>query len=755
MTTKPAGTVSPGDEHRARRWAWVVVLVACLLGGLSAVASQGLTGRLSQGGWTLESAESSRAETTLATRFGVVGPQLIVRADAPGPLDARRTAAAGREVCRRLEADPRVDQVTCAWPARDPKLRGTDGRSAVVLVHLRGDEQTVRTAARDVQDRFPERVGPLRVSMSGKALVLSETERLSERSLHRAELMAVPLVLLILLWVLGSLPAALLPVTVGALAAGVSMVFLRLLAEHVTVSAFALNITTILGFGLAVDYCLLLVRRHREETASGRRPREALTVMLRTSGRAVVYSAATLTVCLCSMLLFPQPLLKSVAYGGIAVVCASAAASLTVLPALLLLLGRHIDRFDLFARLRRPVPDVTRGRWFRLARSTMRHPVAATTGLLAVLLLLAAPVTDVRLGMYDERILPPSTRLAQVTRELRADFDPTVMDRAQVVLPRFGTGGRADSALDAYAERLSRVPDVRRVDAATGTYREGRRTAAPGRAAAAYTGAGGTWLAVVPERGLNPSSPEGSDQARALRAVPAPAPALVGGPGAALADLEDALTARLPFALGIIGAATLLLLTLFSRSVLIPLKALLLNVLTLGAASGVVVLVFQDGHFLSLLGDASATGVTDVVVPSLMFCLAFGLSLDYEVFLLSRIVEEHRRGHPTPMAVALGLQHTGRLFTSAALVFVTVAASLALSSLLLLKVFGVGLALAVLLDCTVVRALLVPALMKLFGDANWWFPALPGWARARPRPGAVPQSAGSAEELQPTGPPGR
>ncbi|MET9550060.1 MMPL family transporter [Streptomyces sp. NPDC006627] len=709
--------------------------------------SQGVTDRLTQGGWTLDTAESSRAEALLATQFDVLGPQLVVRADAPESVDAPAAAAAGKQLCRRLALDPQVDQVTCYWHINDPELRSRDGRSAASLVHLRGNERTVGKAARDVEDRFSDRAGPLQVSMSGKALVLSETERLSTQSLHRAELMAVPLVLIILLWVLGSLPAALLPVAVGAFTASATAGFLRVLSEHVTVSAFALNITTVLGFGLAVDYCLLLVQRYRDELTPGRRPGHALRRTLHTAGRTVGYSAAALTACMSSMLLFPQPLLRSVAYGGIAVVCASAVTTFTVLPALLIVLGRQLDRFDVFAPFRRPLLDPARGVWFRLAQRVMRRPAAVTGGVLILLMLLAAPAVDVRLGMYDERILPASAPVAQVTKGIRADFDTGMMDRANVVMPRFRADHETETALDAYARRLSRVPQVQRVKAATGTYRDGLLLAPPGRSAAQFTGRGGTWLSVVAEPGHNPSSPQGSILADNLRAVPAPAPALVGGAGAALADVERSLAARLPWALALICAATLLLLTFFSRSLVLPLKALLLNALSLTAASGIVVFVFQQGHLLFLLGDASATGVTDVIIPSLMFCLAFGLSMDYEVFLLARIVEEHRRGSPTPLAVALGLQHTGRLFTSAALVFITVAASLALSPLLPLKVFGVGLALAVLLDCTVVRALLVPAVVKLFGDANWWVPAPSARSRRQPARHSVPTALVPAKDL--------
>jgi RND superfamily putative drug exporter len=637
--------------------------------------------------------------------------------------------------------------VNCYWQDRDPKLRSADGRSAVVLVHVRGVEHAVRHVGKEVRHRFTGTWEGLRVSVSGEAVLLADIEEASAEGMHHAELVAVPLVLVILLWVLGSLPAALLPVAVGVFAVSVTTAFLRRLSESVTVSVFALNITTVLGFALAVDYSLLLVQRYREELATGHAAATALRHTLRTAGRAVACSAVTVALSLCSMLLFPLPLLRSMAYGGVAVVCAAAAGALTLLPACLVLLGKHVDSCDVFARMRRPpAPRVSEGTWFRLAQRVMRRPVAVTLGVLALLLLLAAPVTGVRLGMYDERILPSSAPVAQITQELRADFDPAMVNSLRVVLPRLPAGPRPRAELDAYARRLAQVSGVRQVATETGTYRSGQRTAPPGPDAGSFIGRGrdgsGRWLSVVPERGLDPVSPEGARLARDVRAVPAPGPALVGGRAALLADTEEVLADRLPGAIGITSAATLLVLMLFTRSVLIPLKALMLNVLSLAATAGVLVAVFQQGHFLSLLGDVSATGVTDVIVPSLMFCVAFGLSMDYEVFLLSRIVEEHRQGCPTARAVAVGLQRTGRLFTSAALVFATVTGCLVLSDLLLLKLVGLGLALAVVLDCTVVRAVLVPAVMKLAGDANWWLPSLPA---RRPRQEPVVSATSTTE----------
>ncbi|MFE5844353.1 MMPL family transporter [Streptomyces niveus] len=744
-----------GFESRTVRRARLVVGLTFVFSLLACWYAVGLTQRLSPGGWAPPSADSVRAEAVLASEFRAGPPQLILLATAPdGSVDAPRSTAAGRDLTRRLAADHRIAWVNSYWQHPLPSLRAKNADSALVLIRLRGDEQAVREAAGDIIDRFTGAHGPLRVSASGAAAVLDETERLSDEGMRYAEFVAVPLVLLILLWVLGSVTAALLPVVVGVVAVAATTAFLRLLDTTTEVSLFALNITTALGFGLAVDFSLLLVGRYREELAAGSGPERALRRTLRGGGRTVVFSAVIIAASLCALLLFPLPLLRSLAYGGATVVCASAVGALTVLPALLVLLGKHLDRWDVFARLRRPERAVSSGAWFRLARAVMRRPALVSVGALALLVVLAAPVTQVRFGMYDDRILPASSPVAETSQRLRAEFGSQWVDAASVVLPgRPGAMSGSDSVaeavavadpvLDAYARRLAQVSGVRRVDARTGTYRDGRRTAPPDASSRRFAGAGGTWLSVIPD-GDDPLSPQGSRLAAALRAVPAPGPALVGGPGARLADTEHVLAGRLPAVVGVTVLVTFVLLLAFTRSVLIPVKALVLNALGLAATSGIVVAVFQQGHLAPLLGDVTAGGITDVVVPSLMFCVAFGLSMDYEVFLLSRIVDEHRRGSDTQTAVAVGLQRTGGLFTSAALVFATVMAALALSSLVLLKLIGVGLALAVLLDCTVIRALLVPAVMRLAGRANWWMPRL-GRRKDRSVPSSTPVPAAPME----------
>lgn len=740
--------------HGTPRRALRTLLLLCLVALAAAIGGRGVGDRLAPGGWTPAHAESTRADTFLADRFAAGQPHLLLLATAKGSIDAPEAERAGHELTARLTAGRQVAWVRGYWPHHPAELRGHDRHSAVVAVRFDGDERAVRAASKAVTTRETGRAGPLKISVAGETALFSEMERLSTQGAMVAELLVAPLVLLILLWVFGSLVAALLPVAVGAFAVVATTALLRALSEVMTVSMFVLNIATALGFGLAVDYCLLIVSRYREELATGATPVTAARNTMRTAGRAVAFSATTVAATLGALMVFPLPLTRSLALGGAAVAICSAAGAFLVLPALLVLLGERVNRWDIFSRWRRDTPrPLAEGRWYRLAIWVTRRPALVALGTLLLLGVLAAPGLDARFGMYDDRILPASSPVARASHRLRTDF-PGETGAAAVVLPDVHVAlpppldapsnlraGYHQAAVHSYAARLSLLPGVRQVETATGVYRGGQLTANAGPSAREFTGPAGTWLSVTPSTD-SPLSPDGRQLTERLRAVPAPAPALVGGPGARLTDTEDALTAPMPTAVLLTVALTLLLLFGYTRSVLVPVKAVLLNALSLAATFGIIVAVFQQGLLEALIGPMHGPAAMDVVIPAVMFCTAFGLSMDYEVFLLSRILEEHRRGTPTQLAVAAGLQRTGRLFTSAALVFAVVMASLALCDLIMLQLIGFGLAVAVVLDCTLVRALLVPAVMSLVGSANWWPAPGRGTARRVPEPASA-----TADEL--------
>ncbi|HEX6492260.1 MAG TPA: MMPL family transporter, partial [Candidatus Dormibacteraeota bacterium] len=520
---------------------------------------------------------------------------------------------------------------------------------------------------------------------------------------------------LCLLLVFGGVVAVGLPLAVGIVAVLGTLAVLRLLAAVTTVSTFALNLTTAMGLALAIDYSLFVVSRFREEMRAGRDPRTAVMRTVQTAGRTVVFSALTVAASLAALLVFPLDFLRSFAYAGIGVVALAAVGATLVLPAVLSLLGPRVERWRLFQPRIRELHD---GFWYRRARGVMRHPLPVIVAVVGLLVVLGLPFQRIQLGLSDARVLPTGTPVRAVDDALRANFSGDEVAALSVVAPGVDpSAGR--TAIDGYATALSRLGGVARVDALTGSYRSGLRIAAPTPLSARFASARATWLSVVPD--VDPLSPAAEALVAAIRATPAPVAVLVGGPSAQLVDTRSAILGRLPVALILVGATTFVVLFLMVGSLLVPLKALALNVLSLSATFGALVWVFQDGHLSGFL-RFTPTGSISVVIPMLMFCIAFGLSMDYEVFLLSRIKEEYDAGVENDEAVAAGLERTGRIVTAAAVLLAFVYVAFATSGVTVVKLLGLGLALAVLVDAFLIRLTLVPALMRVAGRANWWAP---------------------------------
>ncbi|MEU7282289.1 MMPL family transporter [Streptomyces sp. NPDC045431] len=698
------------------------------------VAGVGVGDRLYHGGTTPPGAESARAEYTLSTAFRSGVPTVTLVATAAGSVDDPAARRAGTRLVARARSLPKVVAVRSYWTERPISLRGRDGRSALVLLRIATSEAT---AHRDVEPLLREltgRHGPLEVAATGPTPVGLAIERQSRLDLQRMELLAAPLTAAVLVVVFGGVVAAGLALLVGLAAVVGSAAVLSGLAGFTTVSVIALNLTTALGFALAVDFSLFMLARYREERERTASLHDALLETVRTTGRTVVCSALTVVGSMAALLVFPLDMLRSIAYGGMAVVALSALLALTALPAALLLLGPRIDRLSLRRRgrgaARAAVAAPEKGRWYRLADGVMRRPVPVVVVLGTLLAALVLPFAEARFGTFDDRALPQGSPTRQATETLRRDFDHYAVNPVQVVLPGLDAHRARDAAaLDAYARRLSRLEHVSRVETVTGIYHHGRLLG-PTHPQVGYASPAGSWAAVVTDVG--PHAEEGAAVVRAVRETPAPGPVLVGGTQAWLADLQDSIRAGLVPALVLITVVTLALLAWCTRSVVLPLKAFLLNVLSLSAAFGVMVLVFQQGFLRGVLGDFAVTGVTDTLVPILVLCVAFGLSMDYEVLLLSRAVEEHAAGASTREAVARAVQRTAGLFTASAVVVIVVMAALAASGLLLLKVVGVSLAVAVFVDATLIRLLLAPALMALLGSANWWLPFRRTPADAKP-----------------------
>ncbi|MER5513158.1 MMPL family transporter [Streptomyces sp. NPDC002763] len=707
-------------------WVSAVAVVLAWIGGL------GVEHRLVHGGFSDPGAQSARAERLVAEHFPAAGDDLVLLLSGTTSVDSAEMTSLGTALTRHAARIPGVRQATSYWTAgRAPALRSRDGAIGLVTLSLSGDEDDrAKTAGRVLPDVRRHAPG-LTVLAAGPAQVQSEVGARTAHDLLLAEAIAAPITLVLLLLVFGGAVAATLPLVIALLSVLMSRAVLNALAGAVPISVYSMNSTTSLGLGLAIDYSLFVLARFREELRAGATVREALGPTVRRAGRTVAFSALTVALSLVALLVFPQFFLRSFAYGGIAVVLSAAAGAVLVLPALLAVVGHRVDRYDVFARLRGPAGPTgppENGRWYRFALAVTRHPLLYGGGAVLLLAVLASPFPRVSAGLFDDRSLPASAQVHRATQLLRDRFDADALGTVPVVVE-----GVRPGAVEPYARALSAVPDVRRVTAAPGSYVAGHRVRGPGRAASADSDStrvasvsGDTRVTLVTVvSGVEQDSAAGTRLVRRLREVAAPAGATVsvGGRAAEVQDSTAAVARATPAAIGIVVGASLLLLFLFTGSVLMPVKALVLNTLSLSATFGAMVYVFQEGHLSFLVGSPAHTGTLDATIPILTFCVAFGLSMDYEVFLLARIRERYLLTGDNTESVAFGLQHTGRIITAAAVLVAAVLFVFSVSGVTMLKLLGVGLALAVVLDATLVRAVLVPSFMRLAGRANWWAPA--------------------------------
>ncbi|MEU5768792.1 MMPL family transporter [Streptomyces asoensis] len=687
------------------------LLAALVLTVLAVLAGSGVAERLGSGGWEDPAAQSTYATKALEREFPGSQPNLLLLLDAgDASVDAPAVAAEANRLTARLAAEKGVVGVGSYWQAQASgtasALRAKDGHEALIAARITGDEKTMGETLDRIAPALRGTHGPVEVRIGGGVAVRHEMQTVIQEDLTRAEVIALPITLVLLVMVFGSAVAALLPLGIGIVAILGTNAVLSGLTRFTDVSIFAMNLTTALGLGLAIDYALFIVRRFREELAAGADPAAAIGTTLRTAGRTVLFSALTVAVSLAAMLLFPQYFLRSFAYAGMAVVLLAAAAALILLPAALILLGDRVNSLDLRRLLRRGRTAAARGGeggegdgrlWGRTADLVMRRAPFFALATTAVLVLLGVPFLGVKFGTADDRQLPSSAESHVVQQHIRDGFPGSPGGGLEVL----AEGRATPDQYTAYKERVAALPEVARVD---GPLVKGD---------AAY-------FTVLP-RG------EAVDETaqrlvRDLRATAAPFETKVTGTAAVLVDSKHAIGARLPWAAAFIAVVTLLLVFLLTGSVLIPLQAVALNALSLTAMFGAVVWVFQDGHLSGLLGFTSP-GSIETTLPVLMFCVAFGLSMDYGVFLLSRIKEEYDRTGDHEGAVALGLRRTGGLITAAAVILAVVMVAIGTSRVTNTKMLGLGIALAVLMDAMVVRSLLVPAIMRLTGWATWWAPA--------------------------------
>ncbi|WP_067720832.1 MMPL family transporter [Nocardia yamanashiensis] len=681
---------------------------------LAGVIGSGVSERLQVGGFDDVHSESARVQGILDTRFGG-SPDLVLQVTArSGDVDDPAVATAVGQVVQRFASEP-VTVIGSYWPTGastesgtgSRELRSTDGRSGLILLHPNGGPDTAARVTSEIVDQLPADDPVIQVRAGGKLGVTNDIDNRVHRDLVVSESIAVPATLLLLIVVFGGVVAALLPLTVGLVSILSTTLVLFWLAHVTDVSVYALTVATAFGLGLAIDFGLLMVSRFREERHRGHEPGAAVVETVATAGRTIAFSAATVTVAMSGMLVFPTAFLRSVGIAAIVVVLLAALGAIVVLPALMSLLGARVDALGLPRRqdrLAQPSPL-----WRGIAAAVTRRPLRAALSVIVLLLLMGIPFTHAQLATSDERALPADSTARQVTTSIRESYPTDIADAVTVL------SENDPQTLEPLARQISAMPGVVQVDGAFGRYADGALLAGPGAAAAGFTSETAGFMRVQLSAGAQ--TPTAQDLVRAIRALPGEHE--VGGPTASLIDSRTAITGRLPLALAIMAAATLVLLFLFTGSIVVPIKALVLNLFMLSAVLGAMVWVFQDGHLSGVLGFTPAP--LNIAMVVLLCCTAFSLSVDYEIFLLGRIKEAHDAGAATTEATIEGLSRVGRLVSSAAALLAVTLLSFA-TGLSFMKMFGIGTALAVLIDATLIRGVLVPAFMRIAGDLNWWAP---------------------------------
>ncbi|MFJ2260749.1 MMPL family transporter [Streptomyces sp. NPDC087844] len=722
----------------------LVLVVAALAVALMGVVGAGAFDKLKGGGFDDPASPSTRAAAVIDEKFGgEVNLVLLVRSP-DGRIDTPASQESGRALGADLKKDERLSNVVSYWETNSPDLRSEDGREAMVLAHVRGDPTEQRENATEVIDTFSGTYkDTLTVRAGGGAAVGAGLSKQVVDDLILAEAIAIPLTLLLLLFVFGSVVAALLPLVIAIIAILGSFAQLFLLGSVTDVADTATNLTTALGLGLGIDYALLMVSRFREQLAAGASVDDAVRRTVHTAGRTVAFSAATVAAALAALLVFPQYFLRSFGFAGVGVVAIAALSTLFVMPALLKVLGHRVNSGRLpWAKSQRS--DARTPLWGRLARTVMRRPALTALPVLAVLLLAASPLLNITFGTPDERVLPEDAESRQVSQVLREHFGGSEDSALNIAIDQPVDKG----PLASYAGQLAALKGVVRVETSTGTY-SGGQSAASGPADSALGRPDAQRISVVSD--LTPKSDDAQDLVEQVRSVTPPAGAhpLVGGTDAVLVDAKQSVADRLPLAVALVVLTTFLLLFLFTGSIVQPVRALVLNMISLAATLGVMTWIFQDGNLSSPLGFTAQP--MEVSMTVLMFCIAFGLSMDYEVFVTSRIKELHDQGEDNESAVVNGLGHTGRIVSAAACLLAVSFFAFGTAKLSFMQMFGLGSGLAVLLDAIAVRGVLVPAAMRLLGRSAWYAPgflrtfhARYGLSEGGPTPTPAPAASAAA-----------
>jgi uncharacterized membrane protein YdfJ with MMPL/SSD domain len=707
----------------------LIAAAALLAAVIGALWGAGVFGKLVTGGFEDPGSGSAHADAQITRTFGSQNPDVLALYSSPtATVDTPAFRGAVEAEAHRLRALPGVANVASAYDGA-PGLVSRDRHATYLVVRLTALDDSGKRAGYDAI-RPQLSVPGLTTQIGGSVAAEDRIDALTKTDVSRGEMIAMPLVLLLLILIFGGVVAASMPLLTGILAILGALTVTRAITAVTDVSTFAVNTITLLGLGMAIDYSLLMISRFREELRSGRPADQAVARTLASAGRTVLVSGLLVILSLGSLLIFPEVFLRSMALGGMAAVLVAVVSALTVLPAVLAMLGHRINALQLPRPWRRRSLTGTHGAggdtagagaWARLARSVMRRPARYAAAVLLILAVLALPLLHVRFGSVDERVLPAGDPARTVAERVATEFGGTAPAPVLVLLED-ATPAQAGNV----QQRIGELPDVTRA-------RISAQRGSTTLISASYTGGFAGTHALDAVREIRALTPGGGTRL------------LVGGDSATTQDEMKSLSDRLPWMLAIMALVTFSVLLLAFGSILLPVKAVLTNVASIAATFGALVWAFQDGHLAGLLGF-TATGHLEPTVIILVLAVLFGLATDYEVFLLSRVREQWDATGDNIAAVATGLQRTGRIITAAAALLIVVTAGFATGQIVVTKLIGVGMAAGIFLDATLIRALLVPATMRLLGHWNWWAPGPLG--RLHRRAGLEP-SADAAQAQQP------
>ena len=681
---------------KRRKSAVILFIVGILVaGGFGSLAFS----RLDSGGYSDPNSDSYKVYNYLTEELKLSDPAVVIIVDS-GSTDVTDPVVAQKGIAleKKIAQEQGVTKTLSYWTSGgEATLKSSDGKAAYILVYGEGEAFTPESQklGKVMQEKYDGSYDGLTLYAGGVGVVGHAITKKISDDLKIAELISIPLTFILLVLVFGALAASAMPLIVGVAAILGAFFILYLFTLFTTVSIYALNLTTGMGLGLGIDYALLMVNRFREELHRGKSVEDSIVTTMATAGKTVFYSGMTVLVTLLSLTFFPLPFLQSFGYAGVSVVALAVVGALFGLPPIMALLGDRIDKGVVRKSAITPKED---GRWAKTARLVMKRPVSAVVLSMVILGIMAAPITNIKFSQGDSRMLPADNKAAFATALQAERFPGQTGTPIEIIIK---DGANKIEEINNYTSKLGQVTGIVAV--------------LPPQTI-------GNDVRVIAYQEMLPRTPESQELIHNVRNVDSPEGTLVGGVAADYTDSQDGISRTLPWALAWIVLSVLVLIFVFTGSIILPIKAVILNFLSLGATLGALTWIFVDGNMQWLVGSFTVTGTLDTSIVILIAVVVFGLSMDYELFLLSRIREEHLAGKSNVESVAIGLQRSARIITAAAVLLAVVFGAFVTSGVTSIKTMGFGVALAVMLDATIVRGLLVPALMRLFGENNWWAP---------------------------------